>query len=56
MHKSKSVYFTLTVYDFFIKYTDTKDELHLLGALKSQYTLSEDWEAKVYYEVTLKWD
>ena len=39
--------------NFFIKTKDTKDTLHLLGRLKSQYTISEAWEEKIYCGVTL---
>ena len=39
-----------------MNYTDKKDALHLLNVLKTQYVISEDWEAKLYCGVTLKWD
>lgn len=55
-NEANSVYFTLTVDDFFVKYIDEKDAEHLLNALKDQYVLSEDWEAKLYCGVKLKWD
>ena len=55
-HESKSIAFTLTVDDFFIKYTNRKDADHLLNALKEQYVISEDWEAKLYCGVTFEWD
>ena len=29
---------------------------HLLNALQAKYTISEDWEAKIYTGITLKWD
>ena len=29
---------------------------HLLRALKEKYTISEDWEAKLYIGISLKWD
>ena len=28
----------------------------MLAALKAQYTISEDWEAKLYCGLTLEWD
>ena len=55
-HESKHTSFTLTVDDFFINYTKKEDAVHLLNALKEQYTISEDWEAKLYCGVTLDWD
>ena len=48
--------FTLTVDDFFIKYCNEVDADHLLGTLKEQHVISEDWEAKIYCRVTLDWD
>ena len=41
-HESKAIAFTLTVDDFFTKYTDKADAYHLLNALKEKYTISED--------------
>ena len=29
---------------------------HLLSALKSNYTISEDWTAQLYIAITLQWD
>ena len=47
-HESKPVIFTLTVDDFFIKYTNKEDADHLLNTLKEQIAISEDWETKLY--------
>ena len=55
-HESRDITFALTVDDFFIKYTDARDANHLLDTLKQQYTISEDWDATLYYGVTLNWD
>ena len=41
---------------FLIKYSAKADTDHLLSALKDQYVISEDWEAKIYCGVTLDWD
>ena len=41
-HEFKTIAFTLTVDDFFIKYTDKADADHLLNSLKEKYTISED--------------
>ena len=55
-HESAPMKFTLTVDDFFIKYSSKADAEHLLTALKERDTISEDWEANIYCGVTLEWD
>ena len=42
--------------DFAIKYTSLDNAQHLLHALKEKYTISEDWEAKLYIGISFKWD
>ena len=42
--------------DFAIKYKLLDDAHHLLNALKSKYTISEDWQAQLYIGITLQWD
>ena len=42
--------------NFAIKYTSLKNAKHLLNALQAKYTISEDWKAKLYIGITLKWD
>ena len=42
--------------DFAIKYTTLDNAQHLLHAMKQKYTISEDWEAKLYIGISLKWD
>ena len=42
--------------NFSIKYTSLDNAQHLLHALKEKYTRSEDWEAKLYIGISLKWD
>ena len=46
-HESNPIAFTLMVDDFFVKYTSKADAEHLSAALKEQYVISEDWEAKI---------
>ena len=53
---TRDTIFTLVVEDFAIKYTSLKNAQHLLHALKEKYTISEDWKAKLYIGITLKWD
>ena len=55
-HETRDTIFTLAVDDFAIKYTSLKNAQHLINALKEKYTVSEDWEAKLYIGITLKWD
>ena len=55
-HTTNSVYFTLVVDDFGIKYTNKADADHLLQALKQQYDITFDWEGKKYLGVDLDWD
>ena len=47
-HKSKNLVFSLCVDDFFIKYVNVEDVRHLLDALQTMYTISIDWEDKLY--------
>ena len=55
-HETRDTIFTLVVDDFSIKYTSPDNAQHLLHASKEKYTISEDWEAKLYIGITLKWD
>ena len=55
-HETRDTIFTFVVDDFSIKYTSLDNAQHLLHALKEKYTISEDWEAKLYTGISLKWD
>ena len=55
-HETRDTIFTLVVDDFAIKYTSLNNAQHLLHALKEKYTISEDWEAKIYIVISLEWD
>ena len=55
-HETRDNIFTLVVDDFVIKYTSLDNAQHLLHALKEKYTISEDWEEKLYIGIILKWD
>ena len=44
-HDAQDTIFFLVVDDFAIKHTSTKNIYHLLNALNSKYTISEDWTA-----------
>ena len=53
---TRDTIFTLVVDDFSTKYTSLDNAQHLLHVLKEKYTISKDWEAKLYIVITLKWD
>ena len=55
-HETRDTIFTLVVDNFDINYTSLKNAKNLLSALQAKYTISEDWEAKIYIGITLKWD
>ena len=55
-HETRDTIFTLVVDYFAIKCTSLDNAQHLLHALKEKYTISEDWEAKLYIGIRLKWD
>ena len=55
-HETRDTIFTLVVDYFAIKYTSLENAKNLLNALQAKYTISEDWEAKLYIIITLKWD
>ena len=54
-HENRDTIFTLVVDNSSIKYTSLDNAQHLLHALKEKYTISEDWEAKLYIGIALKW-
>ena len=54
-HETRDTIFTLVVEYFAIKYTSLKNDKHLLNASQAKYKISEDWEAKIYMGITLKW-
>ena len=47
-HETRDTIFTLVVDYFAIKYKSLENAKHLLNALQAKYTISEDWEAKLY--------
>ena len=55
-HETRDTILTLVVEDSAIKYTSLDNAQYLLHALKEKYTISEDWEAKLYIGITLKLD
>ncbi len=55
-HKSQPNSFTLIVDDFGVKYKRQVIINHLIGTIKSTYTLIEDWIGNLYCGITLDWD
>ena len=51
-HDMKDTLFLLVVDEFSIKYTLLDNTQHLLNALKTKYTISEDWQAQLYISIT----
>ena len=55
-HKTRSIWFTLTVGDFGVKYICRKHAEHLMIVLKKHYKMEEDWEGELYCGIALKWN
>ena len=55
-HRWRPIAFTLIVDDFGVKYTGREHAEHLIAALKEDYTVSEDWEGKIYCGINLEWN
>lgn len=55
-HIIRPLHFVLVVDDFFIQYTSKVDAQHLMAALKQDYEVTIDWEAKLYCGITFDWD
>jgi hypothetical protein len=55
-HTSRPISFTLVVDNFGVKYTNQGDMDHLIGSLKKDYELTEDWDGALYCRIKLKWD
>jgi hypothetical protein len=56
LHKTRPIAFSLIVDDFAVKYVGKQHDDHLRDALLQIYELTTDWEAKVYSDMSLKWD
>ncbi len=56
-HITWPIQFTLVVEDFGVKYTQKQDVVHLLTILKKEFpAVLEDWEGKLYCDITLEWN
>ena len=47
-HKNLPISFTLVIDDFGAKYSVKEHALHLKSALEDKYTVTTDWEGKLY--------
>lgn len=55
-HINRPVQFVLVVDDFLVQYTNKVDAQHLMAALKQDYEVTIDWEAKLYSGITFDWN
>ncbi len=55
-HETRQTCYTLVVDNFAIKFTKMEDAQHLIEALKQDYTITIDWGATKYIELTIDWD
>jgi hypothetical protein len=56
LHDTRPISFALIVDDFGVKYVGKEHALHLLDALKQQYTVTEDWGGALYSGITIGWN
>ena len=52
----RSIYFSLCVDDFGIKYVGREHVGHLLEALHTQYEPTSNWNFSMYLGITMKWE
>jgi hypothetical protein len=55
-HDTCPVIFCLVVDDFGIQYVGKEHTDHLLAILRTQYTMTTDWDCTHYCGLTIKWD
>eukprot|EP00804_Cyclotella_cryptica_P000699 CCRYP_000983-RA/>CCRYP_000983-RA protein AED:0.36 eAED:0.37 QI:0/0/0/1/1/1/5/0/509 len=55
-HVTRPISFTLVVDDFGVKYVGQEHAEHLINVLKENYTMSIDWDGKLYCGIQLDWD
>jgi hypothetical protein len=56
LNKTGPTAFSLIVDDFAVKYMGKQHEDHLRDALLRSYEVTTNWEGKVYFGMSLKWD
>jgi hypothetical protein len=55
-HKSRPVFFSLVVDDFFVGYVGKDNVEHLRKCLAQRYTVACDWDATLFCGITMQWD
>lgn len=55
-HKTSTIWFTLTVNDFGVKYIGREHTEHLMRVLKNCYKTDKDWKGGLYWGISLKWN
>lgn len=55
-HTTRPIAFTLVVDDFGVKYVGRKHAEHLLHILQQKYTITDNWQGKLYCGLSLAWD
>ena len=55
-HKSRPVFFSLVVDDFFVGYVGKDNAEHLRKCLAQRYTVACDWNATLFCGITMQWD
>ena len=55
-HDTRPVDFSLVVDDFGVKYVGKEHAMHLLQALRTLYTVTEDWDGTLFNGLTLNWN
>lgn len=55
-HKTRDTIFSLVVDDFGVKYTSQDDANHLIAALKERFTITTDFDGKIFLGLHLDWD
>ena len=55
-HDTRPIDFSLVVDDFGIKYVGKEHAMHLLGALRDLYTVTEDWDGCLFSGLTIQWN
>ena len=54
-HDWRPIFFTLFVNYFFVRYDREEHAKNLVTSLSKHYTISRDWEVKIYMGMTLEW-
>jgi hypothetical protein len=55
-HDTRPIVFALVVDDFGVKYMGKEHAMHLLQALRTLYTIKEDWTGNLFLGLTIEWN